>query len=96
MVRRRKLPDQIRSALHVAEHYRVKPSARGYCVWRFRDWDKEHPGWRVIIANIGSREEAWVRILDRLGLTAEDDPKPTVIPAFIAYNDHFELGGGWY
>lgn len=53
--------------------YRIKRGQRGFCVWKFRDWDLERPGWRVLKAGLTS-EEAEKDVLQRMGLSEPAQP----------------------
>lgn len=68
-------PD-LEQARQCASAYRVRASGRGFHVWRFWPWSHEHGGWHVLIANLTSREAAWVHLLKHLGLTDETPPAP--------------------
>jgi hypothetical protein len=79
----------IDDAKRLADRYCVKPSERGFSVWRFWPWDNDPCGWRVIVADLRSRQDAETHVLKRLGLTDEPTPqpllpKPTVIWDFYS------------
>lgn len=74
-----------------AANYRIKPSARGFTLWRFRDWDKRNSGWRVLSTH-RTREDAEQALLERLDLEPAK-PAPKVVYATLSYV--VDLGDMW-
>lgn len=90
MPRGRKLSDLILEAKAKAEGYRVKRDGKAWRVWAFVGWQRG--GWGQL-ADYKTREEAWVSILDRLGLLEPEEPKPAQVPAMIRVDAYFDPGG---
>ena len=67
-------PD-IEHARLTAGAYCVRPSARGFYVWRFRPWSHRNGGWRIMV-EARTREHAWLHVLSQLGLMKEAPPAP--------------------
>jgi hypothetical protein len=59
-----------------ASRYAVLRSERGWNLWRFADWNQPFSGWRIAVADLKSREDGWITVLNRLGLIREDPPIP--------------------
>lgn len=70
----------IECARLTASAYRVCRSQRGWNLWRFYEWNQEPCGWRVVVADLKTREDATLHLLKRLGLTDEPAPQP-LLPA---------------
>lgn len=68
-------PD-LEHARQSAQAWRVKPSARGFNLWRFRPWASPDGGWRIAVADLKTREDAWLHALHRMGLMREPPPAP--------------------
>lgn len=85
-----RLPDLLTSAKQKAEAYTVRPTPKGYVVWAFLGWPRG--GWTKLATETTS-EQAWVNILDRLGLIPPDEkpepPKciPAITFAMTSYDD---------
>ena len=60
----------------IAELYAVRRSRRGFNVWRFFAWEHESCGWRKVVDDLASREDAEQHVLRRLGLTESPPPEP--------------------
>jgi hypothetical protein len=74
-----RLHPTILSAKTSAERYRVKRGDRGWSIWRFWDWDQDPCGYHRIAAGYPTEAEAWISVLERLGLGPDDDPKPAPV-----------------
>ena len=90
MARGRKLPDLIHQAKAKAEGYRVKRAGKSWRLWAFLGW--ERGGW-ARLAEFKTPEEAWVSVLDRLGLLEPEEPKPAQLPAPIFVRATWDTGG---
>ena len=82
---------EIDAALRSASAYRVLKSARpgAWNVWRFRPWSSPACGWRIIVADVKSREDGWATVAHQLGLTLDPAPQP-LPPAEVNWTDHTE------
>lgn len=90
MARGRALPDLILQAKAEVSGYTVRPSAKGWCAWKFMGWGRG--GWGQL-ADYKTREEAWVSILDRLGLLEPEEPKPAQVPPPVFVAARWDSGG---
>lgn len=71
-----------------ASRYRIRPSVRGWSVWKFFDWTHEACGWRIIVADLKTRDDATLHLLKRLGLTEQAMPTPLPpAPAYVPCTD---------
>jgi hypothetical protein len=78
----RPLHPLIRSALNDGNAYRVKRAPHGFNVWRFRGWERDPKGFRLV-DQVRSRGEAEDAILERLGLKDSTERTPVYVPATI-------------
>ena len=79
-------PDLDRARLTAAT-YRVRPSERGFNVWRFRDWSLNPGGWCIVVET-KTREDGWLHVLHRLGLMSDKPPAPLPpAPAKVTVTD---------
>jgi hypothetical protein len=90
VARGRKLPDLILDAKAAAEGYTVKGRGSTWRVWAFLGW--ERGGWGAL-ATYKSSGEAWIGVLDRLGLLEPEEPKPAQLPAPVFVAARFDAGG---
>lgn len=90
MARGRALPDLILQAKESVSGFTVKGSGSAWRVWTFLGW--ERGGWGQL-ASYKTREEAWVSILDRLGLLEPEEPKPAQLPAPVFVAARWDSGG---
>lgn len=81
------LPPLILSALNDGNAYRVKRAPHGYNLWRFRGWDRDPKGFRLI-DQVKTRAEAEQALLERLGLEPGKERQPVYVPATITSADH--------
>lgn len=59
----------------IAGAYRVRPSSRGFYVWRFREWTLNPGGWRILVET-RTETDAWLHVLSHLGLMHDKPPAP--------------------
>lgn len=80
--------DTLDAARRNASRYRIRKSERGYHLWRFYGWQSDTCGWRVIVADLKTREDAALCIARRLGLTDKPAPEPhEPIMATVSWGD---------
>jgi hypothetical protein len=65
-----------------AARYCVKPSERGFHVWRFWPWETDACGWRTVLKDCFSREAAETYVLKQMGL-ADPEPQAPAIPQAV-------------
>lgn len=80
-------PD-LEQARLTASAYRIRASQRGFHLWRFYPWTHESCGWRIIVADLKTRDDATLHLLKRLGLTEQAMPTPLPpAPAYVPCTD---------
>ena len=80
--------------LRQVRNYAVRPTERGFALWRYRPWDRFNGGWRII-ANHVTRDAAVSDLEHRLDLEPKaPTPAPVLIRATVTYTDE-DYGGSW-